>query len=131
MLPAVSFIKPVGIDNEHPQYADVLTGDTHLMSLITTIENSPNWKDTAIIITYDEHGGFWDHVPPPVHDQWGPGARLPAIVISPFAKTNNVDHTTYDTSSILATIEMRWSLTPLTSRDQNAPPMLSVFKFTP
>jgi acid phosphatase len=128
MLPAVSFVKPAGINNEHPQYTDVVRGDTHLMSLITAIENSPNWSDTAIIITYDEHGGFWDHVSPPAGDKWGPGARVPTIVISPLAKTNNVDHTTYDTSSILATIEKRWSLMPLTNRDKNAPPMLSVFK---
>jgi acid phosphatase len=129
-LPAVSFVKPAGINNEHPNYTDVVTGDVHLMALITAVKSSPNWKDTAIIITYDEHGGFWDHVKPPAGDQWGPGSRVPTIVISPFAKTNHVDNTPYDTSSILATIERRWSLTPLTSRDQNAPPMLSgVFKF--
>jgi phospholipase C len=61
---------------------------------------------------------------------WGPGSRVPAIVISPFAKTHNVDHTPYTTLSILATLEKRWSLAPLTSRDQNATPMLNAFSFT-
>ena len=128
-LPAVSFVKPVGIDNEHPNYTDVVTGENHLMSLITALKASPNWHDTAIIITYDEHGGFWDHVPPPAGDQWGPGSRVPAIVISPFAKTGFVDHTPYDTTSILSTMEKRWNLAPLNARDKNAPPMTSVFKF--
>jgi acid phosphatase len=130
-LPAVSFVKPAGINNEHPNYTDLLTGENHLLSLIKLIEASPNWKDTAIIITYDEHGGFWDHVPPPAGDQWGPGERVPTIVISPLAKVGFVDHTAYDTSSILATIEKRWSLVPLTSRDRVAPPMVSAFRFSP
>jgi phospholipase C len=98
------------------------------MALINAVKSSPNWADTAIIITYDEHGGFWDHIRPPAGDQWGPGSRVPTIVISPLAKTGFVDHTPYDTSSILSTIEKRWTLPPLTSRDRNAPPMLSVFK---
>jgi phospholipase C len=129
-LPAVSFIKPVGIDNEHPGYTDVLTGDQHLLALINAIKASPNWNDTAIIITYDEHGGFWDHVPPPVVDRFGPGSRVPTIIISKYAKTGYVDHTVYDTMSILATIEKRWSLTPLTARDTNATPLLNAFDFT-
>ena len=128
-LPAVSFIKPVGINNEHPGYTDVLSGDNHLLSLISKIKSSPNWKDTAIIITYDEHGGFWDHVAPPTSDKFGPGSRVPTIVISPFAKTGYVDHTPYDTTSILATIEKRWSLQPLATRDQNATPMTASFNF--
>jgi acid phosphatase len=130
-LPAVSFIKPAGINNEHPGYTDVVTGDNHLLGLIQAVQASPNWNETAIIITYDEHGGFWDHVPPPGGDKWGPGSRVPTIVISPFAKTHNVDHTVYDTTSILATIEKRWNLAPLNARDQHAPPMLSVFTFSP
>ncbi len=129
-LPAVSFVKPVGIDNEHPGYTDVLDGDKHLLALIQAVQNSPNWKDTAIIITYDEHGGFWDHVAPPAGDMWGPGSRVPTIVISPFAKKGYIDHTVYDTTSILATIEKRWSLQPLATKDKNATPMLAPFGFT-
>ena len=123
-LPAVSFVKPIGADNEHPGYTDVIRGENHLLSLINDIRNGPNWKDTAIVITYDEHGGFWDHVAPPTSkkhsDIWGPGSRVPTIVISPLAKRHFVDHTLYDTTSILATIERRWDVDPLGSRDANA-----------
>lgn len=106
-LPAVSFIKPLGPDNEHPGYANISQGDQHAVKLIQEIQNSPYWKDTVVIITYDEHGGSWDHVAPLVVDRWGPGLRVPTIVISPFAKTGFVDHTQYDTTSILKFIEWR------------------------
>jgi phospholipase C len=129
-LPAVSFVKPVGLENEHPGYTDLLDGDEHLLGLIQAVKASPNWKDTAIIITYDEHGGFWDHVAPPAGDKWGPGSRVPTIVISPFAKKGTVDHTPYTTLSILATIEKRFGLQALTSRDQAATPMTASFAFT-
>jgi phospholipase C len=129
-LPNVSFVKPVGIDNEHPGYTDLMRGEQHLKALIDAIKASPNFHDTAIIITYDEHGGFWDHVPPPVVDRWGPGSRVPAIVISPYARRGFVDHTVYDTTSILATIEKRWNLPPLSTRDQNAHDMTPAFDFT-
>ena len=129
-LPAVSFVKPVGVNNEHPGYTDVITGELHVMDLINAVKNGPNWKDTAIIITYDEHGGFWDHVAPPAGDKWGPGARVPTILISPFAKTGFVDHTVYDTTSILATIEHRWALAPLTARDTAAKDLSAAFDFT-
>jgi phospholipase C len=64
-LPAVSFVKPLGEHNEHPGYADVNSGERHLIDLIEALKRSPAWPSTAIVITYDEHGGFWDHVPPP------------------------------------------------------------------
>ena len=69
-------------------------------------------------------------IAPPAGDKWGPGSRVPTIVISPFAKKGNVDHTVYDTTSILATIEKRFSLQPLTDKDKNAAPMLAPFGFT-
>src|SRR5437660_4754268 len=111
-LPAVSFIKPVGEDNEHPGYSDLLEGQQHVADLVQAIQSSPNWKDTMVVITYDEHGGRWDHVAPPKVDRWGPGTRVPRIVISPFAKRGFVDQTQYDTTSTLATIEQRWNLAP-------------------
>jgi phospholipase C len=128
-LPQVSFVKPVGINNEHPGYADLAAGEAHVVDLIKTIKGSPQWKDTAIIITYDENGGFWDHVPPPKADRWGPGSRVPAIVISPFAKKAYVDHTKYETASILATLEHRFGLTPLSDRDAKAADMTPAFDF--
>jgi phospholipase C len=129
-LPAVSFVKPLGNENEHPGYSNVSSGEHHAVDLINAIRNGPQWKDTAIFVTYDENGGFWDHVPPPVVDGWGPGTRVPAIVISPYARKHFVDHTVYDTTSILAFIEHRWNLPPLSSRDANAADLTKAFDFT-
>jgi acid phosphatase len=129
-LPAVSFVKPLGADNEHPGYADLLRGQEYVANLVNQIQNSPYWKDTAIIITYDENGGRWDHVAPPKGDRWGPGSRVPTIIISPFAKKGFVDHTPYDTTSILKFIETRWGLAPLSSRDAAANNLLNAFDFS-
>ncbi len=128
-LPSVSFVKPLGDENEHPGYANVTSGEKHVVDLVKAIKSGPQWKDTAIIITYDENGGFWDHVPPPKVDRWGPGTRVPAIVISPFAKKGFVDHTKYETVSILTTIEHRFQLPPLTTRDAHAADMSAAFDF--
>ncbi len=128
-LPAVSFVKPVGIDNEHPNYTDVLTGEAHVLDLINAVRNGPNWKDSVIIVTYDENGGFWDHVAPPKADRWGPGTRVPTLVISPFARKGFVDHTTYETVSVLALIEKRWGLAALGARDAAAAALTNAFEF--
>ena len=87
-------------------------------------------KDTALIVTYDEYGGFWDHVAPPVADRFGPGSRIPAVVISPFARRGYVDKTVYDTTSVLATIEHRWNLKPLSDRDARANDLSPAFDFS-
>jgi phospholipase C len=129
-LPSVSFVKPLGIDNEHPGYSDVANGENHAVELINDVLNGPNGKDAVIIVTYDENGGFWDHVAPPVIDKkWGPGTRVPAIIISPFSKKGYVDHTQYETVSILSFIEKRWGLAPLSDRDKNANPLSNAFDF--
>ena len=129
-LPCVSFIKPLGIDNEHPGYSNVQSGESHAMQLIDAVLNGPDGKDAVIILTYDENGGFWDHVAPPVIDKkWGPGTRVPAIIISPFAKKGFVDHTQYETVSILSFIEKRWGLPPLNDRDGKANPLKNAFNF--
>jgi acid phosphatase len=119
-LPAVSFVKPLGPDNEHPGYTELLRGERHVADLVRAVANSPAWPGTVIIVTYDEHGGRWDHVAPPVVDRWGPGSRVPAIIISPLGKRHYVDHTAYDTTSILKLIETRWGLAPLGTRDAAA-----------
>ena len=128
-LPAVAFVKPLGEVNEHPGYTNVLDGEQHTEALINAVRNGPDWKNTAIIITYDENGGFWDHVAPPAIDRWGPGSRVPTLVISPFARTGFVDHTRYDTTSILAFIERRFGLAPLSDRDATANDMTAAFDF--
>ena len=119
-LPKVSFIKALGPDNEHPGYAGLLQGQQHVADLVNAVKHSDYWEDTLIIVTYDEHGGRWDHVTPPVNSIWGDGTRVPAIIIGPLAKRGFVDHTQYDTSSILKTIEERFGLAPLSTLDAGA-----------
>ncbi len=129
-LPAVSFVKPIGEDNEHPGYASLVRGQQHIADLVAAVQQSQYWNDTAIVITYDEHGGRWDHVAPPVADKWGPGSRVPTIIISPFAKRGYVDHTQYDTTSILTLIETRWGLAPLGTRDAAVNNLTNAFDFS-
>src|SRR6185437_15639972 len=109
-LPAVAFYKPQGNLNQHAGYASVAEGDAHIAGLVATLRSSPQWPHMVIVITYDEFGGAWDHVPPPQGDLLGPGARIPALIISPFAKRGSVDHTQYDTESILRLITRRFDL---------------------
>ena len=130
-LPAVTFYKPQGNVNQHAGYASVAEGDAHLADLVAKLRASPQWPHMVIVITYDEFGGAWDHVAPPQGDLLGPGARIPALVISPFARRGAVDHTPYDTASILRLITRRFDLEVLpgiTMRDtglaaHGAPPM--------
>jgi phospholipase C len=128
-LPAVVFIKPLGPLNEHPGYADLMSGQEHVQQMVNAIRASSSWKDTAIIITYDENGGRWDHAAPPVGDRWGPGSRVPTVIVSPFAKKGFVDHTQYDTTSILKLIERRYGLAPLGRRDAAANDLTNAFDF--
>jgi acid phosphatase len=136
-LNSVSFVKPIGLENEHPGYTSETEGSNHLVSLLSSIQNSACRKDTMVVVTYDEFGGQWDHVAPPgqgavagPHDLFGPGTRIPALIVSPHLKGDFVvDHTPYDTTSILATIEERFSLPHLsaTSRDGSVNSLSRVF----
>jgi phospholipase C len=92
-LPAVSWIDPNGTVSEHPP-ALVSTGQTYVTGLINAIMQSPDWPSTAIFLSWDDWGGFYDHVLPPVVDRQGYGLRVPGIVISPYAKQGYVDHQT-------------------------------------
>jgi acid phosphatase len=112
-LPQVTFYKPQGNLNEHPGYTDVLVGDQHIADVVTHLQKSPQWAHMVVVITYDENGGFWDHAAPPRADRWGPGSRVPALIVSPFAKTGVVDHTLYDATSILRLITRRFALPTL------------------
>jgi acid phosphatase len=109
-LPAVAFYKPQGNVNQHPGYASIAEGDAHIADLVAKLRASPQWQHMVIVITYDEFGGAWDHVAPPPGDLLGPGARIPALIISPLAKHGTVDHTPYDTGSILRLITRRFDL---------------------
>ncbi|HEY3657646.1 MAG TPA: acid phosphatase [Steroidobacteraceae bacterium] len=120
-LPQVVFYKPQGNLNQHPGYASVADGDEHIASLIAKLQAGPQWNNMVIVITYDEFGGAWDHVAPPKGDLLGPGTRIPALVISPLARMGTVDHTQYDTESILRLITRRFDLEVLpgiTMRDR-------------
>lgn len=161
-LPQVALIEPASVEglDEHPSDSDaypenIQTGANYAAGLINTLMTSSSWKDSALILTYDEGGGFYDHVPPQsaaVPDQFAypvdleptdkcdganassgicsfgmTGFRVPMIVISPFAKKNYVSHTVYDYTAILALIEKRFGVQPLTNRDKSQPDMSTDF----
>jgi len=133
-LPQVAFFKPAGRYTEHPSYTDVVSGDEHIAALLERLRRSPQWPKMAVIVTYDENGGFWDHVPPPSGpgwgDRWGPGTRVPAIIVSPFARKGYVDKTPYDTTSILKLITRRFGLEPLAGVRANAGDLTNAFAFS-
>jgi phospholipase C len=131
----VSFVKPIGEQNEHPGYASVGSGSSHLVDLLRAIEGGRCAKKTMVIVTYDEFGGQWDHVSPPgqgsargPHDIWGPGTRIPLLVLSPgLHRKFAVDRRKHDTTSILATIERRYGLQPVATRDAQVRDLTTVF----
>lgn len=116
-LPQVSFYKPAGVDTQHPSYTDIMTGDNHIANLLDKLKASPQWKNMLVVVTYDENGGYWDHVSPPtaagMADRFGPGTRIPALLIGPTVKKGYVDSTAMDTGSILKLITRRFGLEPL------------------
>jgi acid phosphatase len=132
-LPQVSFYKPVGIFTQHPLYTDLVSGDAHIDDVLNRLRGSPQWNDMAVIVTYDENGGFWDHVPPPRgpgwSDRFGPGTRIPALIISPYAKRGFVDKTAYDTTSILKFITRRFDLESLAGVREKAGDLSAAFEF--
>jgi phospholipase C len=151
-LPNVSFVEsdPFGNVNhesdEHPP-SNVQVGEKFTHDIMTALVKSPDWLSSAMFLTYDEHGGYYDHVAPPAApkpDNIAPmlqpgdtpaafdryGIRVPAMVISPYAKKHYVSHTVYDHTSILHFIETRFGLPTLTNRDKAADPMLGMFDFT-
>ncbi len=129
MLPRVSWVVPNGVESEHPTQ-NVQLGMWYVTSLVNAVMKSPYWKDTVIFLTWDDYGGFYDHVAPPQLDKYGYGPRVPTIVISPYAKKGFVDHTTYDFTSVLKFIEERFGLPALTERDRTANDMMAAFDFS-
>ncbi len=134
-LKPVSFVKPIGEENEHPGYTSEGAGSIHLVQLLKAVEGSRCARDTMVVVTYDEFGGQWDHVSSPgqagtpgPHDPHGPGTRVPALLVAPHLDGNFVvDHAQHDTTSILATIEHRFGIAPLTSRDAAVRDLSTVF----
>lgn len=119
-LPQVVFYKPVAKLNEHPGYTELEIGDQHVADIVGRLQKTSAYKDMLILVTYDENGGFWDHVAPPKRDRWGPGTRVPLIAIGPMVKRGNIDHTAYEFGSILKTLEDRFGLAPLNDIDARA-----------
>jgi phospholipase C len=128
-LPAVSWLTPPFPLSDHPPQS-VCRGENWTVTMINAIMNSPEWDSTAIVLTWDDFGGFYDHVAPPHVDMYGLGPRVPAIIISPWAKPGYVDGTTYEFASVLRFIETVFDVPPLTSRDADAADMLGAFDFT-
>ncbi|MDQ0978904.1 acid phosphatase [Pseudomonas synxantha] len=124
-LPAVSFYKPQGNLNMHAGYADIASGDRHIARALKVLQESPQWKNMVVVVTVDENGGWWDHVAPPKGDRWGPGTRVPALVVSPFARKGTVDHTVYDTASILRLVTRVFQLETLEGLKQRDDAMIA------
>jgi phospholipase C len=118
-LPPVTWITPRFQLSQHPEY-NFCWGQNWTIQVIDALMRSPAWKNTLLVTTWDDYGGFYDHVPPVRLDFNGLGIRVPAMVISPYAKGGTVDHTTYEFSSVLRFIEDNWRLTQLTQRDRIA-----------
>jgi phospholipase C len=128
-LPEISWIVPMGQDSEHPP-ASPQVGMWYVTRLLNALMQSPYWKNTVVFLTWDDYGGFYDHVPPPLVDAYGYGPRVPTLIISPFAKPGYITHRTYDFTSMLKFIELRFGLGHLTARDDYADPMFDAFDFS-
>ncbi len=130
-LPAVAFYKPEGDLNMHARYSDVADGDRHIAAVIDALRAGSQWKNMLVVVTFDENGGWWDHVAPPRGDRWGPGMRIPAIVISPHIRKGHVEHTVYDTGSILRFITRRFGLEKLPGLRMREEAMMANEGFAP
>ncbi|MFL5799673.1 MAG: phospholipase C [Actinomycetota bacterium] len=128
-LPPVTWITPQFALSEHPEY-NFCHGENWSTRVIDAIMRSPMWKDTAIFLTWDDWGGFYDHVPPPQIDKFGLGIRVPLLLISPYARKGLVDHHHGEFSSVLRFIEDNWGLPQLTRRDREAGNLHEAFDFT-
>ena len=128
MLPQVSWISTPSPVSEHPP-ASVCEGENWTIALLQAIAAGPDWKDTAVFLTWDDWGGFYDHVPPQQIDVYGLGFRVPLLVISPYAKPGFIDHSRTEFSSVLKFIETDFGLPALTARDQNSPDLTDAFDF--
>jgi phospholipase C len=127
-LPSVSWVIADADNSEHP-HSSSCQGENWTVDQINAVMNGPNWNDTAIFVTWDDFGGFYDHVPPPTVDVYGFGPRVPLIVISPYAKPAFISHTQYELASVLKFIEERFKLPSLGGRDDTANDLQDSFNF--
>jgi hypothetical protein len=131
-LPQVSWVVTSEQQSDHPPYS-ICVGESWAVKQINAVMQSKYWKSTLIVLTWDDFGGFYDHVVPPVQDHISLGPRVPTILISPYARPHFVDHHTLTFTSILKFVEADYKLPPLTARDRTAPNLLTSldFKQTP
>ena len=136
-MPQVSWVIPEEPYNEHPGAGkSVCAGENWFVHLVNTVMRSKYWKETAIVLVWDDFGGFYDHMVPPQYDIMGLGPRTPALIISPWTKRGDnpkggfIDHTEYEFSSVLRFIEDLHGLEPMTDRDRRASPLAGAFDFT-
>jgi len=127
-LPAVSWVIPTGQNSDHAAVNEG-TGPSWVASVVNAIGNSPYWANTAIIITWDDWGGWYDHVAPPVYDSYEYGFRVPLIVVSPYARAHYISHQMHDFGSILKFIEENFNLDPLGYADARADDLTDCFNF--
>jgi phospholipase C len=128
-LPALSYVQPNPNHSMHPSSLSISTPAKWVDGLLTRIQNSPQWSSTAIVVLWDESGGWWDHVSPPQVDAQGLGARVPMLVISPYAKRGYISHVQMDHVSVLRFIQWNWSLGSLNTRNTQSNNMLDMFQF--
>jgi phospholipase C len=127
-LPAVTWITPLYALSEHPPFS-FCWGENWTTRVVNAIMRSPQWKSTAIFITWDEWGGFYDHVAPQQVDRYGLGIRVPMLMLSPYAIRGHIDHHYGEFSSVIRFIEDNWHLSTLTKRDQRAGNLVPDFNF--
>jgi len=126
-LPAVAYIVPSGA-SEHPP-GSLAAGQRFVRNLITSLMKSMYWSNSAFLWTYDDWGGWYDHVPPPRVDAYGYGFRVPALMVGPHVREGHIDSTEMDFTSILKFIELNWNVPPLSDRDAAANTFMSAFDF--
>jgi phospholipase C len=127
-LSNVSWLVVGSGNSEHPP-ASSCVGENWTVRQLNAVMHGPQWNSTAVFVTWDDFGGFYDHVPPPAVDNFGFGPRVPLIIVSPFAKPGFISHTVYEFSSLLRFVENRWNLDPLTDRDNLANDLSDSFAF--
>jgi phospholipase C len=128
-LPAVSWVIPNGAESDHPSF-NLGTGPSWVASIVNAVGNSPYWSDTAIFITWDDWGGWYDHVAPPIYDSYEYGFRVPMIVVSAYARQHYISHVDHDFGSILKFIEEKFDLGSLGFADSRADNLSDCFDFT-
>jgi phospholipase C len=147
-LSSFSFLDPNYNTQSQENPQNIVVGEALLAQVVDAIGTGPGWNTTVLIVTYDEHGGYYDHVPPPpalAPDSIAPvvqpgeknyegfrryGIRVPGLIVSPFSKTNYVSHMVFDHTSVLAFVERKWNLPAITMRDANANDLTDLLDLT-